>query len=183
MRLNRLAILGPAILILLMHPAAWAQDSQKDKSIVVTSSAFKDTATIPRQYTGDGKDLSPPLQWSNLPPETKSLALTCEDPDAPRSTWFHWIIFNIPPTTRQLKEGVAKTAILPDGSAQGSNDFGKVGYNGPSPPPGSVHHYLFKLVSLDTKLDIKPGCDKSDYYKSIKGHTLSSGQLTGQYSR
>lgn len=183
MRLSKLITLGLGVALLLTQATARGEENQKAKQITITSSAFKEGSAIPKEYTGDGKDISPPLSWSDVPEQTKSLALTCEDPDAPRGTWFHWIIFNIPPSTRKLKEDIKKTATLPDGSLQGNNDFDKPGYNGPAPPPGAVHHYLFKLLALDTKLDITPGCTKSEYHKATNGHILAAGQFTGTYTR
>ena len=117
-------------------------------SIEVTSTAFQQGMTIPKQYTGDGADQSPPLRWSEPPSGTKSIALICDDPDAPRGTWVHWVLFNLPTQTRELEEGVPTTATLPSGAKQGKNDFGNIGYGGPAPPKGKAHRYFFKLYAL-----------------------------------
>ncbi len=118
-------------------------------SIELTSTAFQKGETIPKQYTGDGADQSPPLRWSEPPSGTKSIALICDDPDAPRGTWVHWVLFNLPPQTRELEEGVPTTATLGNGAKQGKNDFGNIGYGGPAPPKGKPHRYFFKLYALD----------------------------------
>jgi len=166
--------------LLVLAPAAFCQKKNEFK---ISSSAFTAGGAIPRQFTGDGKDVSPPLSWSGVPQGTRSLALTCEDPDAPAGTWFHWIIFNIPPGTARLKEGIAPSPTLAEGITHGRNDFEKLGYNGPAPPRGTVHHYHFKLVALDGKLDLKPGCSKKAYYAAIKGHILASTEVVGTYQR
>src|SRR5207249_20350 len=126
----------------------------------LTSTAFREGQPIPKPHTGDGRDLSPPLQWSNPPEKTRSFALICEDPDAPRGTWTHWVLVNIPAESRGLKEGFSKEATEPDGSVQGTNDFGNTGYGGPAPPPGKPHRYFFKLYALDTRLDLPAGVKK-----------------------
>src|SRR5438477_5222162 len=115
----------------------------------LTSTVFREGQKSPQQYTGDGKDLSPPLQWTDPPPGTKSFALICEDPDAPRKTWTHWVILNIPADRRSLEEGVPANRALPSGAVQGQNDFGKIGYGGPAPPAGKAHRYFFRLYALN----------------------------------
>jgi len=151
--------------------------------IVLKSTAFEEGQPIPKKYTGDGDDASPPLTWSGTPHGTQSQALICEDPDAPRGTWTHWVLFNLPAETRQLKEGVATTKELPDGSAQGVNDFPKIGYGGPAPPPGKPHRYYFKVYALDARLDLKPGASKQQLLEAMKGHLLGDGGLMGTYGR
>lgn len=147
----------------------------------VSSAAFVDGQPIPQKYTGPGSDLSPPLQWIGAPPQTKSFALVCEDPDAPLGTFTHWLIFNLPATATGLPENVAKTASLPDGSKQGENSFGNTGYNGPAPPPGKAHRYFFKVYALDTVLALDAGIGKGDLVSAMNGHILASGQLMGTY--
>lgn len=147
------------------------------------SSAFKEGADIPRQYTCEGADISPGLSWSGAPSKTQSFALIADDPDAPVGTWVHWVAWDIPATARQLPENVAKTAALPGGGNQGTNDFRKTGYGGPCPPPGKPHRYFFKLYALDAKLDLKPGAAKKDVEQAMKGHVLAEAQLMGRYQR
>ena len=147
----------------------------------LASTAFADGQPIPRQHAFADQNLSPPLQWSGAPPATKSLALICDDPDAPMGTWVHWVIYDLPPDTAGLAEGVAKSPELPNGAKQGVNDFKRIGYGGPAPPPGKPHRYFFKLYALDTKTDLKPGATKNDLVKAMKGHVLAEGQLMGTY--
>ena len=117
------------------------QPGESPMTIEVISTAFQQGMSIPKEYTGDGADQSPPLRWSEPPSGTKSIALVCDDPDAPRGTWVHWVLFNLPTETRELEEGVPTTATLPSGAKQGKNDFGNVGYGGPAPPKGKAHRY------------------------------------------
>ena len=151
--------------------------------IELSSTVFNEGASIPKQYTGDGKDISPPLRWSDPPPATKSFALICDDPDAPRGTWVHWVLFNLPGDQRDLEEAVPNQDVLANGAKQGKNDFGKVGYGGPAPPPGKPHRYFFKLYALDTPLNLAPGVTKSQLVAAMQGHVLAEGQLMGQYGR
>jgi len=141
-------------------------------SIEVTSTAFQQGMNIPKQYTGDGADQSPPLRWSELPTRTKSIALICDDPDAPRGTWVHWVLFNLPPQARELEEGISTTATLPSGAKQGKNDFGNIGYGGPAPPKGKAHRYFFKLYALEVAIDLA--------FRSNEGPTGGSDE--GTYS-
>jgi Raf kinase inhibitor-like YbhB/YbcL family protein len=151
--------------------------------ITLTSPAFREGDTIPKQYTGDGKDASPPLQWDGGPEGTKSLALICDDPDAPRGTWVHWVLFNLPGDVRELAEGMPAEKVLTNGARQGKNDFGKIDYGGPAPPRGKPHRYFFKLYALDTLLDLQPGATKDQVVKAMEGHILTEGQLMGRYGR
>jgi Raf kinase inhibitor-like YbhB/YbcL family protein len=152
-------------------------------SIEVTSTAFKAGETIPKQYTGDGADESPPLHWSEPPSGTKSIALICDDPDAPRGTWVHWVLFNLPAQSRELEESVAKIPTLASGAKQGKNDFGSTGYSGPAPPNGKAHRYYFKLYALDVTLDLPTRATKAELEKAMKEHILAEGQLMGTYQR
>src|SRR3954452_24326985 len=132
------------------------------------SAAFAKDDPIPIQFTGRGNNPPPPLAWSDPPAGTKSFALTCVDPDAPRGTFIHWVAFNIP--VRELKEGVLPEPVLEDGTVQGVNDFGDVGYGGPDPPPGKPHRYFFKVFALDTKLNLPPKSSHADLVAAMKGH-------------
>lgn len=149
----------------------------------LTSPDFTEGAVIPKQYTGDGRDVSPPLRWSGAPEATRSFALVCDDPDAPRGTWVHWVLFNVPADQQELAEAVPATATLAGGAKQGKNDFGKLGYGGPAPPRGKPHRYLFKLYALDTSLDLKEGATKQDVERAMKGHLLEEVRLMGTYGR
>jgi Raf kinase inhibitor-like YbhB/YbcL family protein len=152
----------------------------------LTSSAFPHQGAIPRQYTCDGDDLSPPLAWSDLPAGTQSLALIVDDPDAPdprapKMTWVHWVLYNIPPAAAALKEGI-RPPELPGGTLEGTNDWGRTGYGGPCPPVGR-HRYFHKLYALDTVLPDLGRPTKAALEKAMKGHVLAEAQLVGTYQR
>lgn len=151
-------------------------------SLKVTSTAFSDGGMIPPRYTADGEDISPPLAWEGLPEGTRSVAIIHDDPDAPMGTWVHWLVWNIPPTVASLAENMPPDKQRPDGSRQGTTDFGRIGYGGPA-PPGGTHRYFFKVYALDTLLDLPAGATKPQLEKAIKGHILAQGQLVGKYSR
>ena len=148
----------------------------------IRSTAFNDGERIPKKYTCDGEDISPPLIWEDIPEGTVTLALISDDPDAPSKTWTHWLIFNIPPELNGLPEGVEKVGELENGIMQGFNDFGRIGYGGPCPPFG-VHRYFFKLYALDTSLDLEPGTSKEELLEAMEGHIIEKTQMIGLYSR
>jgi Raf kinase inhibitor-like YbhB/YbcL family protein len=152
-------------------------------TIELTSAAFEDGGTIPLKYTCDGTDVSPPLEWSGVPEGTKSLALICDDPDAPMGTWVHWVIYGLRAGATSLPEGVPADKVVGDGGSQGKNDFKTIGYGGPCPPGGKPHRYFFKLYALDVELDLEPGVRKKDLEKAMKEHVLAQGQLVGRYQR
>jgi Raf kinase inhibitor-like YbhB/YbcL family protein len=152
-------------------------------SLELTSTAFGEGQAIPSPYTGDGRNLFPPLKWHDPPPGTRSLALICEDPDAPRGTFTHWVLYNLAAESRELGEGVPREATLPDGTTQGTNDFGKVGYGGPAPAPGKPHRYFFKLFALDSQLNLRPGATRHQLLAAMEGHVMAEGQLMGKYGR
>ena len=151
-------------------------------SFTIKTTAFPNAGTIPKRYTCDGPDLSPELSWAGAPPGTQSFALIADDPDAPVGTWTHWIIWDIPPG-KGLPEGVAKSETLKDGTRQGKNDFKRIGYGGPCPPPGKPHRYFFKLYALDTKLEVKAGASRKELESAMKAHVLSQAELMGRYGR
>jgi len=150
--------------------------------IKITSSAFEDGGLIPAKYTCDGADVSPPLQWNKVPEGTKSIALICDDPDAPMGTWVHWVIFGLPADIRELAEDVPPDKTLPNGARQGTSDFGRIGYGGPCPPSGT-HRYFFKIYALDRELDLPAGARKRDLLKAMEGHIVGQGELIGKYKR
>lgn len=150
--------------------------------IKITSTAFDEGGMIPEKYTCDGIDISPPLTWTSVPDGTKSLALICDDPDAPLGTWVHWVLFNIPANINELPESIPPDKELENGAKQGRNGFRKIGYGGPCPPNGT-HRYYFKLYALDTELDLKAGAKKKQLLKAMEEHILGKGQLMGRYKR
>jgi Raf kinase inhibitor-like YbhB/YbcL family protein len=149
----------------------------------LSSPAFSENGLIPNRYTCDGADISPKLLWKEAPQGTKSFALLCDDPDAPIGTWVHWVIYNIPPTTFELVEGLAPSDTLSDGSKQGINDFKRIGYGGPCPPRGTPHRYFFKLYALNTPLTLGTHATKESLEKAMKGHIISETKLMGRYGR
>ncbi|MBN1538129.1 MAG: YbhB/YbcL family Raf kinase inhibitor-like protein [Anaerolineales bacterium] len=152
-------------------------------SITVSSPAFNEGGTISPKYTCDAENLSPALNWSGIPQNTKSLALIVDDPDAPVGIFVHWVIYEMAGNLNGLPEGVAKSDIVNGIGIQGINDFRKTGYDGPCPPKGSTHRYYFKLYALDSPLNLKAGARKIDVEKAMQGHVLAQGQLMGRYSR
>ncbi len=150
--------------------------------IKITSSAFEDGGLIPAKYTCDGADMSPPLQWDVVPEGTKSIAVICDDPDAPMGTFVHWVIFGLPADTRELAENIPSDETLPSGAKQGTSDFGRIGYGGPCPPSGT-HRYFFKIYALDTEVDLAAGASKRELLEAMEGHILGQGQLIGKYKR
>ena len=148
----------------------------------LTSSAFDESGMIPSKYTCDGADVSPPLKWESLPNGTKSLALICDDPDAPVGTWVHWVYYDIPAQTKDLPENVTRDERPASGGIQGINDFRRIGYGGPC-PPGGTHRYFFKLYALDTLLNLSPGATKNQVLKAIENHIIDHVQLMGKYRR
>ena len=151
------------------------------KPFTLTSTAFEQNAVIPYKYTCDGPDVSPQLNWANPPQGTKAFALICDDPDAPGAIWVHWVIFNIPATATSLQEGIPKQAELADGTLQGRNDFGGIGYGGPCPPSGSTHRYMFTLYALDGPVNLQAGTSKNLLVSAMTGHTLGQVQLVGTF--
>ncbi len=152
-------------------------------AFAISSTSFPSGGDIPRKFTCDGADVSPELSWSDAPAGTKSFALIADDPDAPVGTWTHWVLYNLPPATSSLAEGVSKVDELPSGGRQGRNDFRKIGYGGPCPPPGKPHRYFFKLYALDKMLSLKPGASKQEVESAMEGHTLGKAEWMGKYRR
>lgn len=152
-------------------------------TMAITSAAFSEGASIPKKYTCDAEDFSPPLAWSGVPAGAQSLALIADDPDAPVGTWVHWVLFNMPATLTGLPEGLQKTSSVAGVGLQGNNDFRRPGYGGPCPPRGKPHRYFFKLYALDAPLSLEAGAAKADVEKAMRGHILGEAQLMGTYQR
>jgi len=152
-------------------------------AFTLSSTAFKAGGEIPRQHTCEGADLSPPLSWTGSPGGTQRFALIVDDPDAPVGTWVHWVLYDLPADSTQLPQSVPAAETLPSGAQQGTNDFRKVGYGGPCPPPGKPHRYFFKLYALDAPTALKPRATKADVLRAIDGHVLGQAELMGTYKR
>lgn len=162
---------------------ALSEDRTAPVTIKITSPSFAEGQPIPSKYTCDGENISPPLNWDEVPEAAKSFALICDDPDAPGGTWVHWVLYDLPATVRSLGEGVETTEAVLHGSKQGINDFKRIGYGGPCPPAGALHRYYFTLYALDGELHLKAGATKSEVETAMKGHILSQGKLMGTYKR
>jgi Raf kinase inhibitor-like YbhB/YbcL family protein len=145
------------------------------KKLLLKSPAFENNKPIPVKYTCDGADVNPPLTIDGMPEETKTLVLIVDDPDAPMGTFDHWVVWNIPPTTRIIEENTVP-------GKEGLSSYRKHAYSGPCPPSGT-HRYFFKVYALDTQLDLKLNSTKRDVEKAMKGHVLAEGELMGLYSR
>lgn len=148
----------------------------------LTSTAFKEGGMIPKKYSCDDEDISPPLNWENIPSKTKELAMICDDPDAPMGTWVHWVIYKISPQVKGLTENIPTEKKLSSGMVQGMNDFGRIGYGGPC-PPGGTHRYFFKIYALDAVLNLEPGATQAQVLRTIQSHILEETQLIGKYKR
>jgi Raf kinase inhibitor-like YbhB/YbcL family protein len=156
---------------------------QTPMKLEISSGEFKEGESMPLKYTCDGEDTSPSLNWKGIPESAKSLALICDDPDAPVGTWVHWALYDLPPNVTELPEAIPTSATTPQGATQGTNDFKRIGYGGPCPPEGKPHRYFFKLYALDVKLNLKPGATKAELVSSMNGHILAEGLLMGTYKR
>ena len=152
-------------------------------SIMVMSPAFAKGDTIPVKYTCDGEDISPWIKWDNPPEGTLVFALVCDDPDAPSGDFVHWVIYDIPASSRGLEEGIPATPDMENGSKQGRNGFGNIGYGGPCPPPGDAHRYLFRLYALDALTGLSSGATKEEVTTAIEGHIIARGGYMGRYQR
>lgn len=167
-----------------LTPSGLFSQSGADKTnFAVSSTAFENGGDIPKKFTCDGADVSPPLLWKGYPLKTEVFALIADDPDAPGGTWTHWLVYDLAANKTQLEENVSTLDRLPDGAQQGRNDFRKVGYGGPCPPPGKSHHYFFEVYALDAKLNLAPGASKQELEQAMQGHVLAEGKMVGKYGR
>lgn len=157
--------------------------SQSTSAMKIQSSAFAAGAAIPSKYTCSGENVSPPLAWSGVPEKAKSLVLIVHDPDAPSGDYTHWLLYAMPGGTSQLAENVAKEQEIAGLGRQGTNDFRKIGYGGPCPPPGKPHRYLFHLYALDVQPDLAAGARRAEVESAIRGHVVAEGELMGTFGR
>lgn len=147
------------------------------------STAFDDGGTIPPEHTCEGQDRSPPLAWSGVPSETRSLAIICEDPDAPGGRFVHWVLYNLPADAAELAEGIPAVPELPSGARHGANDAGSVGWTGPCPPPGPAHRYVFTCLALGTVIGLEPGISVDELRRAAGEDVLAEATLTGRFGR
>ena len=152
-------------------------------SFSIRSTAFSNGGEIPRKFTCSGENVSPALACSDVPAKAHSLALIADDPDAPGGTWTHWVIWNIPAQAASLPEAVPANESLDNGARQGRNDFGRIGYGGPCPPPGRPHRYFFRAYALGDVLDLKPGAGRSELESALKPHVLAQAEWMGLFKR
>jgi Raf kinase inhibitor-like YbhB/YbcL family protein len=150
---------------------------------MLIESVFKFQQTIPIQYTCEGDNVSPPLKFLQVPAGAKSLVLIIDDPDAPRGTFDHWVVWNLPPDIKELTEGAPELTRLSPAPVQGVNGYGKAYYAGPCPPAGKLHHYYFKLYALSTKLSLPEGATKQEVEEAIKQNIIAQAELVGTYQR
>ena len=154
------------------------QEEKMQTTLTLKSSAFEEGQPIPKRYTCDGQNLSPPLFRKGIPEGTQSVALIVDDPDAPAGTWVHWVVWNIAPQFDEIPEG-----SVPPSALQGTNDFGNEVWGGPCPPPGPPHRYFFKLYAVDALLELQRGASKPLLEKAMEGHILAQTELIGLYGR
>ena len=176
-----IALLASGIFAAAKKPRPTAGREVKKMSmqkISIKSPAFKNMEYLPVKYSGDGDGINPPLIFENVPSNAKSLVLIMDDPDAPVGTFDHWLMFNIPPKTKSIKEGE-----VPAGALKGKNSIEELNYVSPYPPAGKPHRYVFKLYALDTLLALKEGAGKNQIEKAMEGHIISQSSLTGLYKR
>jgi Raf kinase inhibitor-like YbhB/YbcL family protein len=152
-------------------------------SFVLDTKAFPKGGDIPVKYTCSGDDVSPALSWSGAPQDAKSFALIVDDPDAPSGTFTHWVVYDLPATTRKLLENISQGDDVSGGGRQGRNDFRRVGYGGPCPPPGKAHRYFFKLYALNSTLNLPPGASRHDVEAAMREHVLAQAELVGKFAR
>ena len=184
MRHSTRHLIGGGIALAIASATVYA--SERNKPMELTSSAFTQNTDIPTQHTCEGSDQSPPLTWSGVPAGTKSLALIVDDPDAPdpaapKMTWVHWLLYNLPPTTTGLEAGVPRSR-LPAGTREGLNDWQREGYGGPCPPIGR-HRYVHKVYALDTVLPVLHPATKASLETAMRGHILMQSELVGYYRK
>ena len=173
-----MAAFSSALLFLALAAPMYGQGALELKS-----QAFAAGTTIPQLYSCDGQDQSPPLSWTGVPKSAKSLALIVDDPDAPVGTFVHWVVYGLPPRLTQLDVGVKPAPTIPVGGLQGRNGRNRYGYAGPCPPPGTPHHYHFRLFVLDSSLDLQSGATAAELSEAMKGHRVASTELIGTFGR
>jgi Raf kinase inhibitor-like YbhB/YbcL family protein len=173
------AFLAVFVGIILSTPAL----TQTDATLAITSTAFANGGPIGDTYACTGRNKSPELYWTGAPDQTHAWALIVEDSDAPGGVFIHWVVYNLSRKLTTLSEGVPATASLDTGGSQGVNSAGKVGYFGPCPPPGKIHHYHFKLYALDAKLNVPPGASASTVEDAVQKHVIATAELIGTFQR
>lgn len=181
--ISALLVLSISMAYSLLAKNVPSQSGGQKMNFTISSNAFQNNGDIPKKYTCDGADISPPLSWSGTPQNVQSFALIADDPDAPVGIWTHWVLYDLPANVTELEENISKVDKLSNGARQGRNDFRKLGYGGPCPPPGKPHRYFFKLYALNGKLNLAPGASKQEVEQAIQSHVTAHAELMGKYSR
>ncbi len=168
-------------------PQVQRQQSQEQAptpaGFLLSSTDFMNGQAIPPRFTCDGANISPLLSWTAPPAGTQTYVLIMDDPDAPKHTWVHWLVYDIPADASGLPDNLPSKPELETGARQGANDFHEQGYGGPCPPKGSTHRYYFRLYAVDTRLGLLPGAMRADIERAMQGHVLAEVELMGQYAR
>jgi len=178
LKVSHTHIVRTSILISLLFLSLTSITTAYAQDFSLTSNSIAEMSAIDKVYTCDGKNIPPALSWSNVPAQTVSFALILSDPDAPGGTFYHWVLFNIPKNTASLSENIS---TLPPGTQVGINDFGKAQYNGPCPPQGKEHQYIFRLYALDTTLDIPNNSDANTVISAMKNHVIAVTDLKSTF--
>jgi Raf kinase inhibitor-like YbhB/YbcL family protein len=170
------------LLMMLAASMLAASSIRAQSKMEIRAEAFASGASIPEKYTCSGENLSPALTMSGVPPAAKALVLIVDDPDAPSGRFFHWVVYNLPPSATHIEAGIKQSTTMPGGGVQGRNDFGRIGYGGPCPPPGSPHHYRFRVFALNAQ--VSPGTDTgAAIEQAMQGHVLASSEIVGTFGR
>lgn len=172
-----------ALVPVLLAATACGPVTSKEATMQLTTTAFTPGGTIPALFTADGQDQSPALAWSGAPAGTRAFALIMDDPDAPVGLWTHWVVLDLPASATGLEQGQPRSAALPGGAKQGSNSWGRLGWNGPSPPPGKPHRYFFRIYALSGPLGLEAGATAAKVKEAMKGKVLAEGSVMGTYGR
>jgi Raf kinase inhibitor-like YbhB/YbcL family protein len=185
--MRRIASLAFFLVLLAVTTVAQQTDPSMNHGgkakFVLTSTAFAQGAEIPAEFTCKGADTSPALEWQGAPAQVAVFALITDDPDAPDGTWVHWVAWNLPPSAHSLPADVPKQPELNDGTRQGRNDFQRVGYSGPCPPPGKPHRYFFRLYALNRKVELAPGATRAELDAAIKNYIVAEAEYMGTFHR
>jgi len=182
-KIGRLLAMLTLIRALALFATPAAAQGGRTMALVISSPNFSPGGNIPAKHTCDALDVSPQLLWSGAPDGTRSFTLIADDPDAPVGNWVHWVYYDVPASVTGLAENVSKVEEPPAGGRQGRNDFRRIGYGGPCPPPGKPHRYFFKLYALDRRLELKSGATKKEVEHAMQGHILAQAELMGKYGR
>jgi hypothetical protein len=180
-----ITLLPPLIIVVLALavPAEVRGQKAARSKIELKTTSFTPGGFIPKRFTCEAADVSPDLAWTDPPPGTQSFALIEDDPDAPSGTFVHWVVYDLPAAYRKLPEALSGNAQMPDGARQGTNDFSRVGYSGPCPPPGRPHRYFIRLYALDTILNLRPAARRKELDAAMQGHILAQAGLMGRFQR